>query len=353
MNASAPHSGALDLAGAWRLESSDGRISAAITLPGDVHSALIAAGIIPDPYVGRNEYEVRWVADRDWRLTRDFEHPGPSTAHWYLDIDGIDTVAEVTLNGTLVLEAQNAFRRYRPDVTADAAAGRNTHLDPDPLGDTGGGRTARCSQPFPIPYAAQNSPIPHGNMLRKPACHFGWDWNIALAPLGVYGAIALKPMRQARIEHVQTTQQHHDDGSVVVDVAVTLFGAKAGTAPLMIRFAGRSGRLRRRSAPARAFTRHASPSTGPISGGRPAAASRRCIHSKSACDGDVARRRVGLRNIELVTDADAAGSALRLPRQRPRDLLPRRQLDPGRRAAVAGNAAADAKAACRRRPTPT
>ena len=48
------------------------------------------------------------------------------------------------------------------------------------------------SQPFPIPYAAQNCPIPNGNMLRKPACHFGWDWNLAIAPLGVYGAIALQ-----------------------------------------------------------------------------------------------------------------------------------------------------------------
>ena len=75
-------------------------------------------------------------------------------------------------------------------------------------------------------------------MLRKPACHFGWDWNLAIAPLGVYGGIALRPLRQARIEHVQTAQQHHDDGSVSVEVAVTLFGRSAGDAPLTIRFAG-------------------------------------------------------------------------------------------------------------------
>ena len=76
MNAPVPHPGALDLSGAWRLESVDGRMSAEISLPGDVHSALIAAGLIADPYVGRNELDVRWVADADWRLTRDFEHPG-------------------------------------------------------------------------------------------------------------------------------------------------------------------------------------------------------------------------------------------------------------------------------------
>ena len=49
----------------------------------------------------RNELDVRWVADIDWLLTREFDHPGAGTTAWYLDIEGIDTVAEVTLNGVL------------------------------------------------------------------------------------------------------------------------------------------------------------------------------------------------------------------------------------------------------------
>ena len=89
-------------------------------------------------------------------------------------------------------------------------------------------------------------------MLRKPACHFGWDWNLAIAPLGVYGAIALKPMRQARIEHVQTAQQHHrPTARSSVEVAVTLFGARAGTAPLTIRFAGEERQVEAEIASAR------------------------------------------------------------------------------------------------------
>ena len=42
----------------------------------------------------------------------------------------------------------------------------------------------QAAQPFPVPYSANNCPIPNGNMLRKPQCDFGWDWNIALAPVG-------------------------------------------------------------------------------------------------------------------------------------------------------------------------
>ena len=50
----------LDLAGTWALKSLDGKHSAAMEMPGDVHSALVAAGQIAHPYVGRNEYGVRY-----------------------------------------------------------------------------------------------------------------------------------------------------------------------------------------------------------------------------------------------------------------------------------------------------
>ena len=47
---------AIDLSGAWTLTSAEGDVTAPITLPGDVHSALRAAGLIPDPYAGRPAY---------------------------------------------------------------------------------------------------------------------------------------------------------------------------------------------------------------------------------------------------------------------------------------------------------
>ena len=64
-----------------------------------------------------------------------------------------------------------------------------------------------------------NCPIPYGNMLRKPQCHFGWDWNIAIAPLGLYGTVALRKLDPARIEHVVTRQVHNADGSVDLTLA--------------------------------------------------------------------------------------------------------------------------------------
>ena len=83
-----------DLAGSWQLSSGDGEAKCAITLPGDVHTALHRAELIPDPYFGRNEEKVQWVAEREWTVERSFTLPD-AEGDWYLDIDYLDTVASV------------------------------------------------------------------------------------------------------------------------------------------------------------------------------------------------------------------------------------------------------------------
>jgi beta-mannosidase len=306
MDAAFPHT-ALDLSGIWRLESADGEFSADIALPGDVHSALFAAGIIADPYVARNELDVRWVADRDWLMTCHFDHAGPDGSDWYLDLEGLDTVAEVSLNGFAVLSSQNAFRRYRPDVTGALRPGRNT-LSILIHSATAAANELAARQPFPIPYAAQNCPIPNGNMLRKPACHFGWDWNLAIVPLGVYGRVGLKPMRRARVEYVQIAQDHLADGSVVVDVAVTLHGGKAASVPVAFRFAGEERHVEVKvslgeNLHVERFVVHEPELWWPAGSG-----AQHLYPLEIDCEGETVRRNIGLRRVELLTETDEAGA---------------------------------------------
>ena len=174
---------AIDLSGTWRLASTDAAHTAPMRVPGDVHSALLAASLIPDPYAGRNEREVQWVAAKDWAIERTFDvSPAMLEGDWYLDIGSIDTVASVYVNGVLVLDTDNCFRRYRPDVTGALKIGENT-LKVLIHSSIAAGATRQADQPFFIPWSTGNSPIPNGNMLRKPQCHFGWDWNIAIAPV--------------------------------------------------------------------------------------------------------------------------------------------------------------------------
>ena len=297
----------LSLAGVWRIATSDGRHSADYPVPGDVHSALVAAGEIAHPYKGCNEYAARWVAEEDWIARRTFQFEGPVTGQWFLDIDYLDTVAEMRVNGQLVLSAANSFRRYRPDVTAHLKDGENAI---EILFRSNIKRAAQlqATQPFYVPYALQNCPIPHGNMLRKPACDFGWDWNLAIAPFGLYGKIQLRQFAKVRIESIQVLQTHNADGSIDVHVEVSSTGTGDGPVDYAITFNGETR-----------------PSTEDGHAGMqgymepfhvidpklwwPAGSGEQPLYELVVqCGDEIETRRVGLRKIELINTPDEAGA---------------------------------------------
>lgn len=280
-----------DLSGLWTLSDESGAHSIPFMLPGDAISALHAAGVIPDPYWGRNEYDVRWVAARDWVAMRRFMHDGSPAD---LVVDGLDTVAEITLNGQPVLSAANAFRRFRADA-AGLRAGEN-EIRILFRSNLRAADALQAALPFRVPCLDGNCPIPNGNMLRKVQCDFGWDWNLAVAPFGLYGRIALEP-KGVRIDDVIVTQRHAD-GAVTIgvdvhtdaeDVSATICGITENTTT-----AGGVARLSFRiDAPALWW---------------PAGLGTQVLHDLVIAAGPAtATRRIGLRRLDLISGADAAG----------------------------------------------
>lgn len=297
---------AVDLAGIWTLADAGGQYRLPMNLPGDVHSALEAAGIIADPYKGRNELEVAWVAKRDWVIERSFTMTEPDGS-WYLDLEQIDTIATVYLNDEPVLEAENCFRRYRVDVSGRLKRGENRirFCFPSSIEE---GRKRHAAQPFEVPWLEMNSPIPYGNMLRKPQCHFGWDWNIALAPLGVYGTVTLKRMETARIDHILTRQTHRPDGTVDLDVTVLLYAPARAHADLRLAFDKQAVEIACDLQSGETRVRHVFRIEDPRlwwphgSGEQP-------LYLLSASLGyEQMQRQIGLRHVELLTTPDEAGS---------------------------------------------
>ncbi len=289
----------LDLAGSWEIRSLDGKHKAAYAVPGDVHSALIAANIIPDPYVGRNEYDVRWVAELDWIASREFEWQGEG--QWNLDVDYLDTVVEIKINGKSVLKADNCFRRYQPDVTKALKRGKNK-IEIHFFSNVKEAAKRQKAQPYYVPYSTNNCPIPDGNMLRKPACHFGWDWNLAITPFGAYGRINLRKVGALEcypyLEGTIVAQRHLKDGSV--DVEITL-PATIGKVECYVTFAGEkrlvSKRLRE------TFKIQRPKLWWPTGSGE-----QHLYDLKIECGDFIETRKIGLRQIELITEKDKVGA---------------------------------------------
>lgn len=167
-------------------------------VPGCVHTDLLAAGLIEDPFLSRNETAVAWVGRTDWRYDTVL---GPrDTAHERTDLvfDGLDTVAAVSVGGRRVGNTRNMHRGYRFDVTdlLDPAAGTplcveftSAYTEAEAVRAQVGDRPNAYPEPF--------------QYIRKIACSFGWDWGPTLVTAGMWKPVRLEHWSTARLATVR------------------------------------------------------------------------------------------------------------------------------------------------------
>ena len=214
--AAAAHAGEvrLPLDGEWDLAGTNaaGRtVSCAMSVPGDVQSALLASGEIVDPFFGANETNVQWVGQVEWRLKRVFRCSSkmarlPSVV---LRLEDVDTFADFTLNGRPIGRTGNRFRRWEFDVTGLLLSGTNElavvfrSAEGEALS-----RAARASRTYRSANASQFKPIAH---IRKPQCHGGWDWGPRQMTVGLCGTVELIGTDDFRIDYVHSETEFSED----------------------------------------------------------------------------------------------------------------------------------------------
>lgn len=170
----------LDLNGRWQFKQSTSDEWLPATVPGGVHTDLLALDRIPDPFVGDNEKKVQWVAEAEWVYRRQFDVDAAILAQpqLWLVCDGLDTLATVTLNGRILGQTNNMFRQYRWDVKeAVQTSGNELVITFASAVQYIGEKQAER----PLPGVSQA--IPGGPYLRKAPCQFGWDWGRSCRPL--------------------------------------------------------------------------------------------------------------------------------------------------------------------------
>jgi beta-mannosidase len=141
------------------------------TVPGGVHESLLAAGRIADPYFDRNEDAVRWVEERDWWYrTRVPATPSSPGGRTLLVCHGLDTVADLWLDGQPLGHSENMFRPATFDVTGRLESGAELLI---------------CFHP---PLAGLTPPAAASNLLRRLG-----DALAAIAPEDGEGAGLMSP----------------------------------------------------------------------------------------------------------------------------------------------------------------
>ena len=183
----------LNLGGSWRVSQAGKNDWFPATVPGCVHTDLLAAGRIPDPFYRENEKVVHWVGESDWVYKRSFDVPAAvlENARALLRCAGLDTLATIKINGREVGRADNMFRLWEFDAKPFLHTGDNLieiHFE-SPF--------AYCQQKESDQAPAKW--IKGRAWVRKEPCSFGWDWGPDLPSCGIWKAITLESFNEGRI----------------------------------------------------------------------------------------------------------------------------------------------------------
>ncbi len=168
-------------------------------VPGEVHTDLMRAGLIDDPFIGQNERKVQWVDKEDWIYETTFT-PQPdvfSQDNINLVFKGLDTYADVYLNDSLILKADNMFREWNVPV-------KDLLKDKDNTLRVFFHSPIKTDLPkfdsLPFKYEAANDQSENGGIFdkrvsvfaRKAGYHYGWDWGPRLVTSGIWRPVILE-----------------------------------------------------------------------------------------------------------------------------------------------------------------
>jgi len=198
----------------WQFHKASESVWLKATVPGTVHTDLLAAGKIEDPYYRTNEKDLQWIDKVDWEYKTNFDIDQFtfSKINMLLRFEGLDTYASVWLNGKLILEADNMFRTWEVDVKKIAVFGKNELriLLKSPITI---GLEKLSALGYPLP--ASNDQSVNGGLgdkqvsifTRKAGYHFGWDWGPRLVTSGIWKPIKLLAWNNLRITDLYVIQK--------------------------------------------------------------------------------------------------------------------------------------------------
>ncbi|MBK4348457.1 glycoside hydrolase family 2 protein [Lacisediminihabitans sp. G11-30] len=204
----------LDLADGWTVVPADpSTVPAEIaafgdlpaSVPGSIHTDLLAARLIDDPYLDDNEALQSWIGRTDWTYSRVVEWVPDGSERQEIVFDGLDTVARIVLNGIELGNTRNMHRSFRFDVTDILRPGEN-----DLTVEFSSPVRAADAASLALGYRPHVNHHPY-NALRKMACSFGWDWGIDTATSGIWRPVRLESWSMARLAEVRVvaTVENH------------------------------------------------------------------------------------------------------------------------------------------------
>ncbi|HYV13674.1 MAG TPA: glycoside hydrolase family 2 protein [Pyrinomonadaceae bacterium] len=202
------------------------------TVPGCVHTDLLANKLIDDPFYRDNEKKQQWIDKKDWEYRTTFNVTAQTLERENVELvfEGLDTYASVYLNEQLILKADNMFRTWRVNAKSTLKPGENTLriVFRSPVNEILPVMAKLKYQlPAPNDQGEKTSPF-----TRKAPYHYGWDWGPRFVTSGIWRPVSLESWDHARVSDLQVIVKNLSPMLAVLTANVEVEASAAGTATI-------------------------------------------------------------------------------------------------------------------------
>ena len=189
----------------WKFRKSGDKEWMSATVPGTVHTDLLANNKIPNPFLPEGEKQLQWIENCDWEYETDILCSSNmyGRQNMELQFEGLDTYAKIYLNDSLILVTDNMFRKWTVDVKKclkfpksklrivfESAVNKEKELAKK------------------LPYT-----LPEGTRVftRKAQYQYGWDFAPRFVTCGIWKNVKLLLSNEAKLGSIQIVQNDIND----------------------------------------------------------------------------------------------------------------------------------------------
>ncbi|MGN0764324.1 MAG: glycoside hydrolase family 2 protein, partial [Aristaeellaceae bacterium] len=193
------------LNGTWTLRKAGDEQTVPARVPGSVYADLLDAGLMEDPYWRDNEMKALPLMEDDYEYSRSFDVPDAllSSDRVLLRCHGLDTLADIRINGQEAGHADNMHRTWEYDVR------RLLHPGANSIAILFHSPTRAAEAYYEKTHTQGMVDAMRGFPgIRKAHCMYGWDWGPRLPDAGIWRDIELLGISGGRLAEVMIRQQH-------------------------------------------------------------------------------------------------------------------------------------------------
>ncbi len=193
-------------------------------VPGSVQRDLIRHKVLPDPFYGTNEKLLQWVEDENWDFKKTFIVSAEQLKHddAVIFFEGLDTQADVFLNGSRILRSENMFIGHKISVKDILREGENS-LYIRFYSPVQSMMPARLTAGYDYPAGNDHRDEKLSIYNRKAPYHFGWDWGIRIVQMGIWKPVSLTFYDKARVDDFYVKQISVTAQSAKIDNQIEVF----------------------------------------------------------------------------------------------------------------------------------